>query len=192
MKLYWTSSHLTELTQLNTKHIVDSSTMHSHPFNAMSPCICNAPLHVISCHMYNDCYIYNTIHTTYRVSWTITSPAYDFLTLLHSCQYIMQAYINIHIQHVILSQVMTHTQSSLVMVICTYKLITCQYIRTHILTFKHVILSQAITLSNKSYNGPEASHKQLQIGLQNQPQIGHEHMPQIVIGSPRRSLPSPK
>ena len=27
---------------INTKHSVDSSTMHSHLFNAMSPCICNA------------------------------------------------------------------------------------------------------------------------------------------------------
>ena len=66
------------------------------------PMKCNAPLHVISCHMYNEYYMDNTIHTTYRVSWTITSPAYDFHTSFHSCQYIMHTYININIQHIIL------------------------------------------------------------------------------------------
>ena len=45
------------------------------------------------------------------------------------------------------------------MAICTYKLITCQYIRTYLLTSKHVTLSQAMTLSNKSYNGPKVNHK---------------------------------
>ena len=40
--------------------------MHSHPFNAMSPCICNARCHCMSCHMHNECYMDNTIHTTYR------------------------------------------------------------------------------------------------------------------------------
>ena len=63
---------------------------------------CNAPLHVISCNMYNECYMDNIIHTTHRVLWTITSPAYDFHTTFHSCQYIMHAYININIHHVIL------------------------------------------------------------------------------------------
>ena len=93
VRLCWTLSHLTEPTQSNTKCSVDSSTMHSHPFNAMSPCICNAPvhmqcnmpLHVISCHMHNEHYMDNTIHTTYWVSWTITSPTYDFHTSFHSC-----------------------------------------------------------------------------------------------------------
>ena len=32
---------------------------------------CNAPLRVISCHMYNECYVDNIIHTTHRVSRTI-------------------------------------------------------------------------------------------------------------------------
>ena len=30
---------------------------------------CNVPLHVISCHMCNECYMDKTIHTTHRVSW---------------------------------------------------------------------------------------------------------------------------
>ena len=51
VQLCWTSSHLTELTQSNTKRSVDSSTIHSHPFNAMSPCICNAMGHCMLCIM---------------------------------------------------------------------------------------------------------------------------------------------
>ena len=58
---------------------------------------CNAPLLVISCHMCNECYMDNIIHTTHRVSRIITSYAYDFHTLIYSCQYIMHTYININI-----------------------------------------------------------------------------------------------
>ena len=92
-------------------------------------------------------------------------------------------------------QAMTHTQSSHVMAIFKYVLITCQYIRTHILTSKHVTLSQTMTLSNKSYNGPEANHKQSQTGLLNRPQTGRDHRPQTVIGSPsspKQATPSPR
>ena len=86
-----------------TKHNVD----HNHELTPIQCDVpmhmqCNAPLHVISCHMYDECYMDNIIHTTYWVSCTITSPAYDFHTSFHSCQYIMHAYININIQHVIL------------------------------------------------------------------------------------------
>ena len=38
-------------------------------------------------------------------------------------------------------QVVAHSQSSQVMAICTYKLITCQHVRAHTLTSKHVTLS---------------------------------------------------
>ena len=88
-------------------------------------------------------------------------------------------------------QAMTHPQSGHVMAICTYKFITCQYIRTHILTSKYVTLSQAMTLSNESYNGPEASHQQSKVP-QNRPKISHKHRPHTVAGSPKRSLLSPK
>ena len=97
MRLCWTLFHLTEPTQSNTKRSGDSSTMHSYPFNVMPlwHMQCNAPLYVISCHMYNECYMDNIIYTTYQMSWKITSPVY----------------INIHIQHVILcSSNDTHTQ----------------------------------------------------------------------------------
>ena len=49
---------------INTKRSVDLSTMHSHPFNEISLCICNAimPLQVISYHIYDECYMDNLIH----------------------------------------------------------------------------------------------------------------------------------
>ena len=73
----WTLSHRTEPTQLNT-NVVLIITMHSHPFHAMSPCICNAMCHFmpIPCHIYDECYMDNSTH------------AY------HPC--IMENYINMH------------------------------------------------------------------------------------------------
>ena len=47
--------------QLNTKYSVDSLTMHSHPFNAMSLCICNVICH---CMLYHVTYIMNATWTT--------------------------------------------------------------------------------------------------------------------------------
>ena len=66
VRLCWTLSHLTEPTQSNTKRSVNLPTMHSHPFNAISQCICNAimPLQVISCHMHNECYMRH-LHTIF-------------------------------------------------------------------------------------------------------------------------------
>ena len=61
VRLYWTLSYLTEPTQSNTKHSVDSSTMHSHPFNDMSLCICNAICH---CMLYHVTCIMNDTRTT--------------------------------------------------------------------------------------------------------------------------------
>ena len=61
MRICWTLSHLTEPTQSNTKHTVDSLTMHSHPFNAMSSCICNAICH---CMLYHAICIMNATWTT--------------------------------------------------------------------------------------------------------------------------------
>ena len=63
VRLCWTLSHLTEPTQSNTKCRVDLPTMHSHPSNAMSPCI------------YNVCAIAYLYHVTYMMNaiWTILS-----------------------------------------------------------------------------------------------------------------------
>ena len=58
---FWTSSHLTEPTQSNTKCSVDSSTVHSHPINAMSPCIYNA---MRRCMLYHATCIMNTTWIT--------------------------------------------------------------------------------------------------------------------------------
>ena len=61
VQLCWTLTHLTEPTQSNTKRNVDSSTMHSHPFNAMSPCICKTICH---CMLYHVTCIMNATWTT--------------------------------------------------------------------------------------------------------------------------------
>ena len=162
MRLCWTSSHLNEPPQSNIKHSVGSLTMHSHSFNAMSPCICNAMRY---CMLYHVTCIMNT---TWITQFTPLTGCHGQSHYLHMTSILHFIYVNILCTHIstlaynmsFYVQVMTHTQSSNVMAICTHKLITCQYVRTHILTSKHVTLSQAMTLSNKSYNGPEASHKQ--------------------------------
>ena len=82
---------------------------------------------------------------------------------------------------------MAYLKSSHVMVICSYKLITCQHIRTHILTSKHVTLSQAMTHPNKSHNGPRSKPQQSQTRPRDRPQTGHKHRLRTVAGSPRRS-----
>ena len=53
----------TEPIQSNTKHNVDLPTMHSHPFNAMSPCICNV------------CAIAYKLHVSYVMNAIWTIPA---------------------------------------------------------------------------------------------------------------------
>ena len=54
---------------------------------------CNASLHVISCHMYNECYTDNSNHTVHHVSWIIILIAYNFRTITHS----MSIYLYTHI-----------------------------------------------------------------------------------------------
>ena len=61
VRLCWRLSHLIEPTQSNTKRSVNSLTMHSHPFNAMSPCICNTRCH---CMLYHVTCIMNATWTT--------------------------------------------------------------------------------------------------------------------------------
>ena len=51
MRLYWTLSYLTKPTQSNTKRSGNLPNMHSHPFNAMSPCICHCMLYHVTCTM---------------------------------------------------------------------------------------------------------------------------------------------
>ena len=54
---------------------------------------CNALLHVISCHIYHECYMDNSNHTIHHVLWTIISKTYNF-QIKHIS---MSIYINIHI-----------------------------------------------------------------------------------------------
>ena len=54
---------------------------------------CNAPLHVISCHMYNECYTDNSNHTIQLTSWTIILIANNFHIITHS----MSIYLYTHI-----------------------------------------------------------------------------------------------
>ena len=51
----------TKPTKSNTKCSVDLPTMHSHPFNTMSPCICNAVCH---------CMLYHVICIMNTITWT--------------------------------------------------------------------------------------------------------------------------
>ena len=84
-------------------------------------------------------------------------------------------------------QVVTRTQSSHLMAISTHKLITCQYVRTHILTSNMSPLSQAMTLSNKSYNDPEASHNNHKPGHGTDPKQAISIGLNTVTSSPKQS-----
>ena len=119
MRLCWMLSHLTEPTQLNTKCSVDSPTMHSHPFNTMSPCIFNAimPLQVISCHMHNELYMDNIMHTTYQCHGQSHHlhmiSIHHFIHVNISCKHILTFTFNMSFY----DQTMTHKQESHVMAI---------------------------------------------------------------------------
>ena len=124
----------------------------------MSPCICNAICHYM---LYHVTCIINATWTTQSTPLTMCHGQSHHLHMTSIHHFI---HVNISYKHIstftynmlFYDQAMTHTQSSHVMAICTYKLIKCQYIRTNVLTSKHVTLSQAMTLSNKSYNGPRS------------------------------------
>ena len=71
VRLCWTSSNGTEPTHQSPSMVID----HNH---ALTPIQCNVSLHmhntslhVISCHMYNECYMDNSNHTIHHVLWTI-------------------------------------------------------------------------------------------------------------------------
>ena len=145
-------SHLTEPTQSNTKRSVDSSTMHSHPFNAMSPCICNAICH---CVLYHITCIMNATWTTQS---TPLIGCHGQSHHLHMTSIHHSIHVNISKKHTstftcnmsFYVQAMTHTITP-----CnghsTYQFITCQYIGALILTSKEVTtLSSCGTLTIKS------------------------------------------
>ena len=70
---------------------------------------CKMPFHVISCHMHNECYMDNTIHTTYRCHGQshhlhMTSINH-FIHVNLSCQHILTFTLNMSFY----DQVMAHT-----------------------------------------------------------------------------------
>ena len=112
-------SHLTEPTQSNTKCSVDSSTMYSHPFNAMHLCICNAIFH---CMLYHVTYIMNATWTTQSTP-LIGCHGQSHHLHMTSIQHFI--HVNISYKHIstftfnmsFYGQAMTHTQASHVMTI---------------------------------------------------------------------------
>ena len=54
-----------------TPNVVLIITMHSHPFHAMSPCICNTMCHFmpIPCHIYYECYMNNSTCNAPNTPW---------------------------------------------------------------------------------------------------------------------------
>ena len=117
-------------------------TMHSNPFNAMSSCLCNAMCHCLLCPA--TC----IMKATWTTQTTTLTRCHGQSQHLHMTSIHHFIHVNILCTHISTSaynmsfyvQAMTHTKSSHVIAICTYKLITCQYIITHILTSKHVTL----------------------------------------------------
>ena len=88
--------------------------------HALTPIQCDVPehmqcdvlLHVISCHMYNECYTDNSNHTIHHVSWTIILIAYNFHTITRSMSiylytHISTSYHTTTIKHVIQNQATT-------------------------------------------------------------------------------------
>ena len=91
------------------KHQMLIITMHSHPFHAMSPCICNAMCHFmpIPCHIYDECYMDNSTHAYHPCIMDNYINQHEISKQSHiSCQHIC-THINQH-QQVITNQVMTY------------------------------------------------------------------------------------
>ena len=119
MRLCWTLYHLTEPTQSNTKRSVDSLTMHSHPFNAMSPCIFNEICH---CMLYHVTCIMNATWTTQSTPLTGCHGQSHHLQMTSIHRFI---HVNISYKHIstfafnmsIYNKAMTHTQANHIMAI---------------------------------------------------------------------------
>ena len=102
---------------INTKRSVNSLTMHSHPFNAMSLCICNARCHCMSYHV--TC-IMNATWTTQSTPLTgcHRQSNHQHITSLHHFIHVNISYKHISIFTFNMSfydQAMTHTQANHVM-----------------------------------------------------------------------------
>ena len=119
--------------------------MHSHPFNAKSPCICNAICH---CMLYHVTCIMNATWTTQS---TLLTRCHGQSHHLHMTFIYHFLHVNISYNHIstftcnmsFYVQVMTHTQSSHVMAIAHTN-------SSHVNTFGVLILTskQVTTLSS--------------------------------------------
>ena len=115
----------------------------------------------------------NTIHTTYRcygqshhLHMTSTN---HFIHVNLSCQHISTFTFNMSFH----DQAMTHT-SKQCNGHCTYKLISCQHVRAHTLTPKHVTLSQVMTLNAQDQLWHRDAHKTFHTTSHNRPQNSSE------------------
>ena len=84
VRLCWTSFNGIEPTHQSPSMVID----HNHALTPIQCDVlmhmqCNAPLHVISCHIYNECYMHNSNYTIHHVLWTIISKAYHFQNKTH-------------------------------------------------------------------------------------------------------------
>ena len=89
-----------------TPNVVFIITMHSHPFHAMSPCICNMMFHFmpIPCHKYDECYMDNSTHAYHSCMMeNYINQHKNFQTITH----FMSTYLHTHI-----STSTSHHQSS--------------------------------------------------------------------------------
>ena len=119
MLLCWMLFHLTKPTKSNTKRSVDLLTMHSHPFNAMSPCICNGIRH---CMLYHVTCIMNA---TWKTQSTPLTGCHGQSHHLHMTSIHHFIHINISCKHIstftfnmsFYDQAITHTQAGYVMAI---------------------------------------------------------------------------
>ena len=91
VQLCWTLSNGNEPTHQSPSIVID----HNHALTPIQCDVpvhmqCNAPLHVISCHIYHECYMDNSNQTIHHVLWTIISKAYNFqITLIPMSLYIL-------------------------------------------------------------------------------------------------------
>ena len=171
------------------------------------------PFHVISCHMHNECYMDNTIHTTNECYMDNTihttyrchgqSNHLDMTSINHfihvnlSCKHISTFTFNMSFY----DQAIAHTRKP-----CnghfTKQFISCQHVRSHTLTPKHVTLSQAMTLDPQdqlwhkdaykkfhtiSHHSPQnSSELSSETSPLTVPKSGHKPLNNLSCSSPRK------
>ena len=91
VRLCWTSSNGTKPTPQSPSMVI----YHNHTLTLIQCDVLvhmqyNVSSHVISCHIYHECYMNNSNHTIHYVLWTIILKAYNFqITLIPMSLYIL-------------------------------------------------------------------------------------------------------